>query len=272
MTLPKITVVTPSYNQGKFLEQTIKSVLDQDYPNLEYIIMDGGSTDNSVEIIKKYEQNLAYWQSQPDGGQSTAINAGFQRATGEIFCWLNSDDQFCPNTLKIVGNYFISHLDRDWVGGGGIIRVLNGEERIILPKNIDFESFLYRWAENCVCQPSIFWRKALWTRIGCFDDFYQSSFDYEFWLRIAQYGNGGKIDDILSINLFHPAQKTQAKYYETFVETNIIMFVNGARDEARKNLLMVCERSFRYEKKLSSIRNNIFYRIIRKIYKIILHR
>jgi glycosyltransferase involved in cell wall biosynthesis len=92
--LPKISIVTPSFNQGMFLEKTILSVLEQGYPNLEYIIIDGGSSDNSVEIIKKYEKHLAYWESEPDQGQSHAINKGFERATGEIFGWLNSDDWY----------------------------------------------------------------------------------------------------------------------------------------------------------------------------------
>lgn len=267
MYMPKITVITPSYNQGRFLEQTIKSVIEQNYPNLEHIIMDGGSTDNSVAIIKQYEKHLTYWQSQPDGGQSSALNAGFQRATGEIFCWLNSDDQFCSNALNTVGQYFANHPECDWIGGGGIIRMQNGEDKIVLPQKIDFDSFLYNWGDNCICQPSIFWRKRLWDKMGAMDNFYQSSFDYDFWLRIAKAGSGATIDDMLSINLFHPAQKTQAKYYETFVETNLVRFVHGAREKARDELLQVCERAFRYEKLFSFLTNSIFYRRLKKLFK-----
>ena len=103
--LPRITVVTPSFNQAPFLEQTILSVLGQCYPNLEYIVMDGGSTDGSREIIERYAPQLAYWQSQPDGGQAAAINAGFARATGEILCWLNSDDYFLPGALHRIARH-----------------------------------------------------------------------------------------------------------------------------------------------------------------------
>ena len=102
MTPEKITIVTPSYNQGRFLEQTILSVVGQQYPNLEYIIMDGGSTDNSVEIIKKYESHLAHWESEKDSGQAHALNKGFALATGTIFGWLNSDDYYLPGTLSFV--------------------------------------------------------------------------------------------------------------------------------------------------------------------------
>jgi glycosyltransferase involved in cell wall biosynthesis len=104
--LPKISIITPSYNQGHFIEETITSVLDQGYPNLEYIIMDGGSKDNTVEVIKKYEKHITYWVSERDKGQSDAINKGFARATGDVINWLNSDDYYAKGTLQKVGEVF----------------------------------------------------------------------------------------------------------------------------------------------------------------------
>jgi len=106
---PKITVITPSFNQGEFIEDTILSIIGQEYPNLEYFIFDGGSTDNSKEIIEKYDEYIDYWESGPDKGQSDAINKGFERATGDIICWLNSDDMFLPSTLTRVANYFVNN-------------------------------------------------------------------------------------------------------------------------------------------------------------------
>jgi len=116
-TLPTISIVTPSFNQAPFLEECIDSILSQNYPNLEYIIMDGGSTDGSVEIIKKYARHLTYWQSQPDGGQYAAINEGFTKTTGEIMAWLNSDDKLHSGSLKIVGGVFKHFEGIDWLTG-----------------------------------------------------------------------------------------------------------------------------------------------------------
>jgi glycosyltransferase involved in cell wall biosynthesis len=103
---PKISIITPSYNQGQYIEHTIKSIVDQNYPNLEYIIIDGGSTDNTVDIIKKYEKHITYWVSEPDKGQSDAINKGIAKATGDVFNWINSDDYLAQGALQLVGDYF----------------------------------------------------------------------------------------------------------------------------------------------------------------------
>src|SRR5712672_634542 len=112
---PKISLVTPSFNQGSFLEETIRSVLDQNYPNLEYVVIDGGSTDGSVEIIKKYERRLTWWISAPDGGQYEAINKGFARTTGEIMAWLNADDKYLPWTLSVVGDLMSTLPQVEWL-------------------------------------------------------------------------------------------------------------------------------------------------------------
>ena len=108
---PKISIITPSYNQGIFIEETILSVLDQNYPNLEYIIMDGGSTDNTVDIIKKYEDRITYWISEKDNGQSDAINKGFHKSTGDILHWLNSDDVLVPRALNMLVEYLSNNPD-----------------------------------------------------------------------------------------------------------------------------------------------------------------
>jgi glycosyltransferase involved in cell wall biosynthesis len=213
--LPKITVITPSYNQGQFLEQTIKSVLEQDYPDLEYIIMDGGSTDNSVEIIKRYEQYLAYWQSQPDGGQSAAINEGFRRASGEILCWLNSDDQFCPGTLKAVGQYFNDHPDGEWVSGHLEFRDLTGGKTFIRQarpnQNWRIVNFWAYGHEGGAFfpQPSTFWRKSLWERAGGYvREDRPNSMDYELWLRFCNLAEARILPQVLAVAVMHEECKS----------------------------------------------------------------
>ena len=128
--LPRITCVTPSLNQGQFLEECIRSILGQGYPNLEYIVMDGGSRDGSVEIIRRYEASLAHWESRPDGGQYAAITAGFRRASGDILCWLNSDDKLPPRAFWKVAYVFTRWPEVEWITGratmwghdGGLVR------------------------------------------------------------------------------------------------------------------------------------------------------
>ena len=129
MNLPKISIITPSFNQAHFLERTMLSVLSQNYPNLEYIIIDGGSTDGSVEIIKKYEDRLAHWVSEKDRGQSHALNKGFARATGDIIGWLNSDDLYCNDALMRVAKACLAcPEDEAWYGG---IYIADSEDRIL---------------------------------------------------------------------------------------------------------------------------------------------
>jgi len=130
---PKISVVTPSFNQGRYIEATIKSVVEQGYPNLEYLIMDGGSTDGTVEIIEKYSDQLTYWVSEPDEGQTDALIKGFDRASGDILCWLCSDDLFEARTLQEVAETFVEHPDWEvvygdsfWIDADAILSVLRG--------------------------------------------------------------------------------------------------------------------------------------------------
>jgi len=182
MKLPKVTVVTPSFNQAEFLEQTIVSVLSQDYPALEYIIIDGGSADGSAEIIKRYSEKLAYWVSEKDSGQSEAINKGFSRATGEILCWLNSDDMLLPGALKAIGHTFAKYPDTDIVSGYTIrtdarLRILYNH---FVPRQ---RLWLGKRGVIYFSQQSTFWRRRLMGRSGLLDTSLHACMDMELFTR-----------------------------------------------------------------------------------------
>jgi len=180
---PRVSVVTPSYNQGKFLEETIRSVLLQGYPNLEYIIIDGGSTDETLDIIKQYEPWLAYWVNEPDRGQSHAINKGFRRASGEIIAYLNSDDMYLPETIRKVVEFLLDHEDVDLVYGD--CRVISEESRVIsVSRSRKFDLFV-ELCLNFVQQPTVFMRRRLLDLVGYLDEELHYAMDLDYWFRAA---------------------------------------------------------------------------------------
>lgn len=184
--LPRITIVTPSFNQGHYLEETIRSVLAQGYPNLEYIIIDGGSKDNSVEIIQKYAAHLSYWVSEPDQGQAHAINKGFAYATGEIMGWLNSDDLLLPGALCAIGQTFASRPSTTVVYG--LRKVIDANSRVQTRwlRGIPDE-FIFRRIDF-IPQETVYWSRRVWERVGGLDESFQFALDYEYFLRILEQG------------------------------------------------------------------------------------
>lgn len=184
--LPRITIVTPSYNQGDYIEATIQSVLNQGYPNLEYIVMDGGSNDQSVEIIQRYADKLAYWVSEPDRGQTHAINKGFERSTGDILGWLNSDDVLLPGALHQVANVFQRNPQ---------VNIVTGMRKIINPRG-KFVANLFRGIPTndilryyCpIMQETTFWRRKVWEDVGALNEERYYIMDYDYWQRMIQAG------------------------------------------------------------------------------------
>lgn len=204
---PRISIVTPSYNQGQFIEETIRSVLLQGYPNLEYIVIDGGSTDNSVEIIKKYQSWLTYWVSEKDQGQSEAINKGFQLSTGTIMGWVNSDDLLAVNALYHLANYYKTGLNW-WVGGASKLiqnkEFISGKPEEIIP--IGERDLLH--ARIIIPQVSTFWTRELWKQVGGALKPLELAMDYELWLRFSKFSFAIPIHFILGIYRTHDAAKT----------------------------------------------------------------
>lgn len=211
--LPKISVITPTYNQGNFIEGTINSVINQNYPNLEYIVLDGGSTDGILEILEKYNKHLI-WKSEKDNGQSDAINKGFQRASGDIFSFINSDDTYEPGALLKVGEYFSTNPYAKWVTG--YCRVINENDKeirrfITLYKNfwLNCHSYSSLLLLNYISQPATFWRKNLVKSVGSFNESLHYSMDYDFSLRVGQKHQLYLIQDYLANFRIHKSAKSR---------------------------------------------------------------
>jgi glycosyltransferase involved in cell wall biosynthesis len=224
--LPKITIITPSYNQGQYIEETIRSVLLQGYPNLEYIIMDGGSTDNTVEIIKKYEKWITYWVSEKDEGQSDAINKGLEISTGEIFNWLNSDDVYLPNALLTIGLFFKAHDNCHVLGGREIRRIEGGVQW-------HCDGFdLYATLEETIAFARVtnlptFFRTDILRSIGNLRKNFHLSMDTDWWVRyLVKYGlsNVYRINNLLDVFRIHNQGKSSNfKFYSHQDRYNILV-------------------------------------------------
>jgi glycosyltransferase involved in cell wall biosynthesis len=182
---PLVSIVTPSYNQQRFLENTILSVLDQDYPHLEYIVVDGGSTDGSVEVIQKYQDRLSDWISEPDQGQTDAINKGFSLSQGEIMAWINSDDLYAPGAISAAVNFLQENPQVGMVYGDTDLIDENG--RIVGRFNARPTSYgrLMRGGVY-IPQPAAFWRRDLWESVGPLDSGFYFAMDYDLWVKFSK--------------------------------------------------------------------------------------
>lgn len=223
---PKISVVTPNFNGAEYLEQTIASVLGQNYPNLEYMVIDAASTDGSVDIIRKYEKRLAWWTSRPDKGHVYAIQEGLQRSTGEIMAWLNSDDMYLPGAFSTVAEIFSQHPEVEWLattmpaawnenGQAVLVKELHGFNR---------DSFLRGanlpggdgYTRGAIQQESTFWRRSLWDRAGGYlDTSVPLAFDFELWARFYRHAELDGVRALLGGFRFRRNQNTDryAKEY-----------------------------------------------------------
>lgn len=210
--LPRITVITPSFNQAKFIKKTIDSVLVQNYPDVEYLVYDGGSTDGTVDVLRSYGRKIR-WISQKDKGQSEAINQGLKKATGEIVCFLNSDDYFTSDCLFTVGNYFKENPKSQWVTGK--CKVVNSKNQEIRKLVTIYKNFFLKYFRNrsilqiinYISQPSTFWRKTLVEKIGLFDVTLNYSMDYDYWLKMIDKCPLYFIDKYLSCYRVHDSSK-----------------------------------------------------------------
>ena len=224
---PKIGIVTPSYNQGAFIRSTIDSVLGQAYPNLEYWVIDGGSTDDTVDILKSYG-NRINWISEKDDGQTQAINKGLANLRADVVAFLNSDDLYLPGTLATVGRYFRDRADAFWLTGDHFIIDASGKKmqsyvaayKRILRRNPTFHRLA---VANYIVQPSTFWRKSLLQEVGLFDEGLRYCFDYDFWMRAIRLHPLHVIGESLSLFRIHKGSKGGSEFVSQFEEEHTVL-------------------------------------------------
>lgn len=269
-TWPKISIVTPSLNQGQFIEETIRSILLQGYPNIEYIIIDGGSTDITLSIIKKYEQWLTYWVSEADLGQSHAINKGFDIAKGQILAWLNSDDRYCRNTLNIIAETF--RAKNKCAAVVGECRRVNPDRKtidMVRPNELTRDGISdWGWGPNLFYQPSCFMSSWAVRAAGKFREDLHFAFDYEYWLRLFKQGPFYRVDQCLSEATIYPETKGLTFPEKGISEQIQIMFEAGYEELALAKIETIWKRIKAIDEKVEKIKRIVPYRALRFILKL----
>ena len=207
-----VSIITPSYNQARYLEATIQSVLAQDYARIEYIVVDGGSTDGSVQLIKNYQSRLAYWVSEKDNGQADAINKGLARASGEILAWLNSDDYYLPNAISAAVKIFEENADVVMLYGDMLAVDEHGQTTNLLKyRQLSLEDLL---CFQIIGQPAVFFRRAAYEKTGGLDTTFNYLLDHHLWIRLAQHGKILHVPQTWAAARYHAEAKNRAKAAE----------------------------------------------------------
>jgi hypothetical protein len=234
-----ISIVTPSYNQAEFLPAALDSVLGQNYPNLEYIVLDGGSTDGSVEIIERYADRLDYWTSGRDGGHFPAVTKGFARATGEVVAWLNSDDYYCPWALSVVGEIFTRYPQIEWLTTTRPLLLDRAGRAVHCEPVPGYARSAFLDREHCpgaggyglgyIQQESTFWRRSLWEKAGRFDVEYPLANDLVLWARFFEHAELYGVTVPLGGFRTHGEQKTGRDFAGYLTESERFLSSLGAR-------------------------------------------
>jgi glycosyltransferase involved in cell wall biosynthesis len=253
---PSISVVIPSFNQGQFIEETILSVLGQRYPNLEIIVIDGNSTDNTVGILEKYSSQISYWHSKRDNGQADAINQGMSLSSGDVLCWLNSDDMYLPGTLLDVGKRFYRRTDQGHLIYGGAISIDQSDRGLwsaALPAALFNASTLTYY--DFIVQPSAFWTRRLWQLTGELNINYKYVLDWEWFIRASRITQFEYVPKFYSVYRYHSLHKTGSGSAERRKE--ILDIVKRFSSDYWINLNVEVEKSYLKIKKKSEFLNSL---------------
>jgi glycosyltransferase involved in cell wall biosynthesis len=206
---PKISIVVCSYNHGAYIERTLRSILDQNYPMLELIVIDGGSKDETISILERHSDQIAYWVSEPDGGQTPALIKGFKRSTGEIQCWINSDDLMAPGCLADVARFFTTNPHAEAVFGD-TTWIDSNDTPLRRQKEIPFSKFLWMYTYNYIPGMSMYWKRDLYERVGGLDPSFNLAMDADLWIRYAQVARIHHVRKNWSYMRYYPEQKNRA--------------------------------------------------------------
>jgi glycosyltransferase involved in cell wall biosynthesis len=245
------SIVTCSFQQGKFLEATIRSVLGQNYPNLEYLIIDGGSTDGSVDIIRRYADQVSYWVSEPDEGQTHALVKGFKRSRGDLMGWLCSDDLLLPGALATVSDFFVAHPEVDVVYGDALW--IDRDGRFIRCKReMSFSRFVMLHDHNYIAQPSTFWRRRIYDAVGGLDTRFKLAMDADLWERFSRKTKIVHIPHYLSCARSYPEQRTSSQRGTSLGEDAAIRKRASLEQRLPRTLLRGAARIARITGKLAS--------------------
>ena len=216
--LPLVSIVTPSFNQGRFIADTIESVLGQDYPRVEYIVVDGGSTDGTLDVLRRYADRLR-WISEPDEGQSQAVNKGWRMARGDILAWLNSDDTYQPGAIHAVADAFMARRDAGAVYGDCDYVSAKGEFLEKYPAHpFDYHTFI-RTSRSGIPQPSMFLRRKVFDRVGSVDESLHFALDWEYWIRVGALYPIAYLPQTLACYRVHSTSKSAIEDLRYAIET-----------------------------------------------------
>lgn len=252
---PLISVVIPSLNQGQYLEETIISVLGQQYPNLELIVMDGGSTDNTVEILKRYSRHISYWESKKDNGQADAINRGMSLSSGEILCWLNSDDMYLSGTLLDIGKRFYGGTNRSHLIYGASVKMEQGDGELnsAALTAAPFEKFTLTY-NAFIVQPSAFWTRKLWQCVGELNTNYEYVLDWDWFIRASEVVAFEYVPRFYSVYRLHPLHKSRIGGAKRRKE--VLDIVKKHSSKYWENLYIEVDKSYSQIKQRSAFLNS----------------